>query len=299
MRVGIIGIGDICKKAYLPIISFKEDVEIVLCTRNEITLKEIKSKYRISESVNTVAELIEKNIDCAFVHSSTESHYTICKELLSNGVNVYVDKPISYALSESLELSQIAKENNKIFKVGFNRRSAPMVKNLKALGDPNIIIIEKNRVNLPGDPRVFVFDDFIHVVDTLRFLMNNDYKDLTVNSLRDSTGLKSIVINLSNDKTTAIGIMNRDNGITEEVIEYMASGKKAIVRGLVHSTYFINNEVTSKEFGDWDNTLHKRGFDTIIDSFLMDVKEGNTNYDLLDDSLKTHKLCEEIVEKLV
>ena len=31
MRIGIIGIGDICKKAYLPVITLRNDIEIILC----------------------------------------------------------------------------------------------------------------------------------------------------------------------------------------------------------------------------------------------------------------------------
>lgn len=298
MKVGIIGIGDICKKAYLPLVTLREDIELIICTRNINTLKDIQNKYKIKKGVSSIDLLIKENIDCAFVHSSTESHFDICKTLLSNGINVYVDKPISYTLNEVVELKNLAKEKNLILRVGFNRRFAPMISSLKELGNPNIVIIEKNRVNLPGDPRVFVYDDFIHVVDTLRFLMGNDYDNLTIDSKMRGNLLESIVIKLSNKNTTAIGIMNRANGIAEEVVEYMADGKKAIVRNLTHTTLFENNTTTLKEFGDWENTLHKRGFNLIINSFLEDVKSNNLNYDLLDDSIKTHELCEEILRRI-
>lgn len=298
MKVGIIGVGSICKKAYLPIITSREDIEIILCSRNKDVLLDISKKYRIQNFTTSVEELIEMGIDCAFVHSSTESHYKICEKLLNNGIHVYVDKPISYSLDEALELSNIAKKNDKMLMTGFNRRYAPMVADLKTLGKPHIIIIEKNRVNLPGIPRVFVFDDFIHVVDTLRFLIGNDYKTLTVDSLKDECGLKNVVIKLSNEFTTAIGIMNRDNGIREETMEYMASGKKAIVSNLCETSYFENGTIFTKKFGDWDHTLAKRGFINIIDDFLKRVKENTPSYDLLDDSIKTHRLCEDIIKKL-
>ena len=71
--------------------------------------------------------------------------------------------------------------------------------------------------------------------------MGDDYKTLTVDSLKDESGLKNVVIKLSNKFTTAIGIMNRDNGIREETMEYMSSGKKAIVSNLTETSYFENN----------------------------------------------------------
>ena len=272
MKVGIIGIGGICRKAYLPVITSRYDIDIILCSRNKDVLLDMSRKYRIKEFTTCVEELIKMGIDCAFVHSSTESHYEICEKLLKSGIHVYVDKPISYSLDDALKLADIAKKNGKILMTGFNRRYAPMVADLKTLGKPHIIIIEKNRVNLPGTPKVFVFDDFIHVVDTLRFLMGDDYKTLTVDSLKDESGLKNVVIKLSNKFTTAIGIMNRDNGIREETMEYMSSGKKAIVSNLTETSYFENNTTSKKKFGDWDNTLTKRGFTYIIEDFLKRVR---------------------------
>lgn len=298
MKVGIIGIGDICKKAYLPLITLMDDLEIVLCTRNATTLQETKSKYKINKAVSSVDDLINEGIECAFIHSSTDSHYDLCKKLLSSGIHVYVDKPISYNLEEALELKDLAIKNNLILKVGFNRRFAPMISSLKNLGEANIVLIQKNRVNLPGQPRIFVYDDFIHVVDTLRFLMNGAYDNFTVDARIEDNLLQSITLKLSNSKTTAIGIMNRINGITEEIVEYMAPGKKAIVRNLTHTTLLENNSTSIKEFGDWENTLHKRGFNSIISSFIDDVKTKNLNYDMLEDSIITHKLCEKILKEI-
>ena len=298
MRIGIIGIGNICKKAYLPVITAIEDLELVLCTRNENTRKEISKKYRINEAVTTVDELLKKKIDCAFVHSSTETHFSLCKTLLENGIHVYVDKPLSYNLEECIELLSIAKRNNRILKVGFNRRNAPMVHALKSIGSADLIIMQKNRVSTSMDPRVFLYDDFIHVLDTVRFLMGNDYKDITVNGLKDEKGLKNILVKLSNSTTTAIAIMNRDNGSNEENIEMMVSGKKAIVKNLTQTTFYENNITTIKEFGDWDTTLYKRGFATTIENFIEEVSSGTVSYEPLEDAIKSHKLCEKILELL-
>lgn len=298
MRVGIIGIGNICKKAYLPAITAMEDLELILCTRNENTRDEIKKKYRIDEAVSTVDELIKKKIECAFVHSSTETHFALCKTLLENGIHVYVDKPLSYNLEESIELLSIAKRNNKILKVGFNRRNAPMVNNLKTIGSAELIIMQKNRVSTSMDPRVFIYDDFIHVLDTVRFLMGNDYTGITVDGLKDEKGLKNILVKLSNSTTTAIAIMNRDNGANEENIEFMCSGKKAVVKNLTQTTFFENNITTTKDFGDWETTLYKRGFAPTIESFINEVLSGTVSHESLEDAVKSHKLCEKILELL-
>lgn len=156
MRIGIIGLGNICEKAYLPVITAIEGIEIVFCTRNKERLNSLSKKYRINEAVSTVDELINMNIDAAFVHTATESHIEIIEKLLNNNIHVYVDKPISYSYEDSIRVSNLAKEVNKILMVGFNRRFAPMYSNLKNYGTPSVIKLEKNRVNSPKDPVVFV-----------------------------------------------------------------------------------------------------------------------------------------------
>ncbi|MFQ9246361.1 MAG: hypothetical protein ACLR3R_02785 [Clostridium paraputrificum] len=71
--------------------------------------------------------------------------------------------------------------------------------------------------------------------------MNDAYDNFTVDTRIEDNLLQSITLKLSNSKTTAIGIMNRINGTTEEIVEYMSPGKKAIVRNLTHTTLIENN----------------------------------------------------------
>ena len=131
MKIGIIGLGDIAQKGYLPVLTEKENIELILCTRNIDTLKKLSKKYRITQYVQTVDELIEKGIDAAFVSTATEAHFQIAEKLLKNGVNVYIDKPISLNFNETQKLVNLAKEKGLVAMVGFNRRFAPMIKQIK------------------------------------------------------------------------------------------------------------------------------------------------------------------------
>jgi len=57
MKIGIIGLGDIAQKGYLPVLTEKENIELILCTRNINTLNKLSEKYRIMQYVQTVDEL--------------------------------------------------------------------------------------------------------------------------------------------------------------------------------------------------------------------------------------------------
>lgn len=47
LKVAMVGIGDIAQKAYLPLLSKMEGVEILLCSRNVNVVALIAKKYKI------------------------------------------------------------------------------------------------------------------------------------------------------------------------------------------------------------------------------------------------------------
>ena len=287
MRLAIIGLGAIAKKAYLPILTVKEDVELLISTRNKSVLEEISNKYNIDRAYTNIENLLEEDIDAAIISTHADGHYEIAKKLIEKGVSVYIDKPISFNFEE---------EHNVIAMVGFNRRFCPKVKDLKGRGKADIIVMQKNREYPPGDIRRFIVEDFIHVVDTLRFLMDEEVKDIDVNYLKDGNDLHNVVVTLKGNGTTAVGIMNRTAGITEENIEYMIKGNKYIVEDLVDTIEVNNSGRTKTSFGGWDPTLYKRGFEDIIDHFIESVKNKSMPNPSISDSVKTHEICEDIVK---
>jgi virulence factor len=299
MKIGMIGIGDIAQKAYLPVMTKKKDVDIILCSRNETLLKELTRSYRGLQYVTNIKELIDAQVDAVFVHAATTAHYDICKELLENGIHVYVDKPVSYHIEETRQLFQLAKEKNKILRVGFNRREAPLVKNLKELDKPDIVICQKNRVNQPSEIRTFILDDFIHVVDTIRYLLEDKVVSYHVKGIIKDKLLYSVTLQLIGQQGTAIGIMNRESGKTEERLEYICAGEKRILEDLNSLTIYKNGVETRQKFGDWEPVLNRRGFEQITDCFLKDIGDKNAYMEQDEFSLETHELCEEIILKLI
>lgn len=299
MRIGIIGIGDIAQKAYLPVVTRKKDIEIILCSRNEALLKEVTREYRGIQYVTGIDKLIEIGIDAAFVHTSTASHYEVCRKLLENGIHVYVDKPMSYHMEEARELFVLAKEKNRILRVGFNRREAPLIKDLKLLEKPDIVICQKNRHQQPSDIRTYIFDDFIHVIDTIRYLLEDEITSYSIKGKVKDGLLYSVTLQLIGKRGTAIGIMNRDSGRKEEKLEFICPGEKRIIEELNNLTIYRGEAEIHQKFGDWEPVLSRRGFDQITDHFLEDAAKVNSFMPQDEDSLATHELCETIVQQLL
>lgn len=299
MKIGMIGIGDIAQKAYLPVLSHYDDIELHLCTRNEDVLKKMAAMYHIEKTYEHVDALIESGIEAAFIHSSTESHAEIVEKLLDKNIHVFVDKPIAYDGKTSESLVEKAKAKGLILMVGFNRRFAPPYEPLKELVDPNLIIVEKHRAHHPDDARTFVFDDFIHVIDTLLNLYPGEIEHIHIEGRLEGNQLYHVVLELKSAHCTAIGIMNRDAGINEEVVKVFSPEETRIVKNINEVSFLTGREV-ARQFGDdWEPMLQKRGFHAMTRYFIDSVKNNAAKDWDYEEDLKRHVIAEIVVRELL
>ena len=299
LKIGIVGLGDIAQKAYLPVVS-KKKVQCHLFSRNESTLRQVAQTYRFSNTHSSIDSLIGTGIQAAFVHAATSSHFEIVEKLLQNNIHVYVDKPLTYDLQSSEKLIALAEEKGLILLVGFNRRYAPAYRQLKTLAYHNMVVMQKNRQSLPADVRTFIFDDFIHVVDTLLYFFPHHIEKINVSGRKKGNMLYHVVVQLTSTAgVSAIGIMNRDSGTTEEILEVFSPEAKMVAYNVSDVFIHKNKQTIKAGTDDWTSTLHKRGFEQIVDDFLNAVESGRAPQISLHDQLRTHKICEEVVEKLL
>ncbi|MEV0492603.1 Gfo/Idh/MocA family protein [Streptomyces atratus] len=296
MKVGCIGLGDIAQKAYLPVLTSLPGVELHLQTRTSATLAAVAASHRIPpEQCHTELDsLIAQGLDAAFVHAPTSVHPEITDRLLRAGVATYVDKPLAYELADSERLVNRAEERGVSLAVGFNRRFAPGY--AQCIEHPReLILMQKNRVGLPEEPRAMVLDDFIHVVDTLRFLVPGPVEHTVVTARIREGLMHHVVLQLSGDGFTAIGAMNRLSGSTEERLEVSGQDSK---REVVNLAEVIDHrgQPSLRRRGDWVPVARQRGIEQCVLSFLDAVRAGKPLS--ARDALETHELCERILRDL-
>ncbi|TDO77734.1 virulence factor [Halanaerobium saccharolyticum] len=297
MKIGIIGLGDIAQKAYLPLITQLEEVEPYFCTRTETTLRRLGKKYRVDKLFTSLEELLKEDLDAAFVHAATEAHYPLVKKLLQNKIPTFVDKPISYHLEQTEELINLAQNNNVVLMTGFNRRYVPTYRSLLEIQNPRTIIMEKNRIDQPGETRSFILDDFIHVIDTISYLMGEVDLDLIeVNKIKRNDKLIQVSLTLKNGENTAIGIMNRDNAITEEILEVMGLKVKKKIKNITQIVDYTDGGEKFSQTAGWNKMGYDRGFVDMIAEFLERIKKGENNKQELTADLLTHRLAEKVVK---
>lgn len=298
MKIGVIGLGDITQKAYLPVYSSISGIEFHLYTRNQDKLHELARQYRFEHIHSSMESLIESGIQAAFVHTATRAHESIVRKLLESNIHVFVDKPITYDYESSKALVELASEKGLILTVGFNRRYAPVNKKLKEVADPNVVIVQKNRKQLPDDPRTFIFDDFIHVVDTLRFLFPYPVEEMIIHGRMEGDQLYSVVLQFISGGKIGIGIMNRDNGTTEEIAEVMGPYEKRTAYNVSKLSISKDQMVYEIRDNDWQQTLEKRGFIQMVDDFIQAIKTSGKPFISAEDALVTHQICEKVLKKV-
>ncbi|MDT6982636.1 Gfo/Idh/MocA family protein [Streptomyces lusitanus] len=293
MKVGCIGLGDIAQKAYLPVLAVQPGVELHLQTRTPATLERVGDALHLpaAQLHADLDALIAAGLDAAFVHAPTDVHPQIVTRLLQAGVPTYVDKPLAYELADSERLVTLAEERGVSLAVGFNRRHAPGY--AQCADHPReLILMQKNRVGLPEEPRRMILDDFIHVVDTLRFLAPGQIDDVTVRARTEDGLLHHVVLQLAGEGFTALGVMNRLSGSAEEILEVSGQDTK---RQVVNLAEVIDHkgQPTVRRRGDWVPVSRQRGIEQAALAFLDAVRAGKTLS--ARDALATHELCERVV----
>lgn len=297
LRVGVIGLGDIAQKAYLPVLSGRGDVALRLMTRDPDRLAQVSRRYGIPSATTRLDHLLEDGIDAAFVHASTPAHPDLVERLLTAGVPVLVDKPLASTFAEASHLVDLAERLHVSLAVGFNRRFAPAYASLAGL-DPAVVLMEKNRPALPGEPRRLVFDDFIHVVDTVRSLIPQGLGEEQATVWCSVAGglLTTVTLALRVGGTTGLGVMHRVSGAEEETVEVLGDGFKHRVVDLAetwHAQAADPRGVRMTGRDGWTPVSTVRGFAAMCDAFLTAVRAGRVLS--ARDALRTHEICEQVV----
>lgn len=299
LHVALVGLGDIAAKAYLPVLATDPSVAPVLITRDDQRRAALQSAWRIPEAYATVEEaaVAGARLDAAFVHAATVAHAPIAITLIDAGVPTFVDKPIALSADDARMVVERARAAEVSFAACFNRRFTPTYAQAAAMPGVDTVVLTKNRVDLPDDPRIVVFDDYVHVVDTLRFLVTPEPEDVQVVARPGPDGgLARVAITLRQGHRLGVGIMDRTSGQTIEILEAMAPAQAMVVTDLVDVVHRVDGMAQHRQPNNWASVSQQRGFVAMVGHLLDSVRAG----EVLDgaDALATHDLCEEILRQV-
>ena len=303
-RIGIWGCGAIARKAYFPLLASWDDVEIAgVYSRTQNSVDEVCKKWHIPFGTTDADQLIDQDIQAAFVITATPGHFDIAQKLLSQGIDVFVEKPATQSSAQTQILTDLARQNKRIFMVGFNRRYAPLYRLAKerfAGRHIGFCTVEKHRTSA-YHTSLFNnhLDDTIHQIDLLCFYSPNPKALYTSYEIKEGKlvgaasiaeleggGIGMVINSLQagawQERVTLFG-----EGLT---IEVNAFRELRIKQGESEEVYGTDRP------GRWYPELVERGFFGEIDHFFQCMRSRQEPETNGDEAVKTQLFMEKLVE---
>jgi len=124
-----------------------------ICDTDPKILEQIASRYPQANTESKYQRVLQnREIKGVVIASPVTLHYSMAKEVLLAGKDVFVEKPLALRVEEGQELVEIAEETGRILMVGHLLEYHPAVVKLKELVDKGelgkIQYIYSNRLNL-------------------------------------------------------------------------------------------------------------------------------------------------------
>ena len=142
IRTAIVGIGFV-GVAHIEALRRLGNVEIVAICDTNNSLKKAKKLF-VEYAYTSYQKMInEQQLDFIHICTLNNTHFDIAKYAMSKGVNVVLEKPMTFNSNEAIELVKYAKDKNLITAVNFHNRLYPAcayIKDIISKGDIGEVI---------------------------------------------------------------------------------------------------------------------------------------------------------------
>ncbi|AYH01317.1 Gfo/Idh/MocA family oxidoreductase [Pectobacterium parmentieri] len=299
-RIGVVGLGSIAQKAYLPILSQAERWELVgAYSPDQQKTQRICQHYRMTSF--SALDALAAHCDAVFVHSSTASHFSVVSHLLKAGVDIYVDKPLAETLEQAEALVELAEQQQKILMVGFNRRFAPCYQQLKQrLDQPASLRMDKHRIDSvgPQDVRFTLLDDYLHVVDTALWLAGGDVElnDGVLHANADGQLLYA-EHHFQSGNCQVTTSMHRQAGSQREWVQAVAKGNLYQVDEMRGWREDREGMTFTPAVPSWQTTLEQRGFVGAVHHFMTAIEQRKPAETSGNQALLSQRMIEKLLRK--
>jgi virulence factor len=302
VALAVLGLGEIARKAHLPVLAARSDVNVVaLVSRSSRGAAELAAQYRFPIQATTLDEVIACHPAGALVLTESGSHPELTCRLLEAGIAVYLEKPMAVDMAGARQVAACAQRTSQLLMVGFNRRYAPLYQQMKALfPDQTAGLCHLIKTRQPGglkqSPTTAVWDDVIHLIDLSRWLMGDPqqvHATVRYGSEGEFVGL-SVQFEYLNGRAATLAHL-RAGGVQERVEMYNTCTSARVEDLEVLQTQ--QDGVTKTHTHDpWTPMLTRRGFTSALDHFLNCLRNGQPPIQSAQGALKSHELAQTILD---
>ncbi len=315
IRVAFVGAGSMANSAHYPSLASLEDVEIAaICELDEARLNAtadkfgVKGRYAARNFDDYQRMVADINPDAVYVIGQPNIMYPIWKWFLEQGRNLYIEKPLGLSLHQARSLAYLAHKHGCITQVSFQRRSCPLVVQLRdecLKRGPMVHAVCEFYKYAPTpflDARDHMMDDGVHAIDTLRWMCGGEVVEIL--PVTRSVGVP--------DLNFFAVLLRFDNGATGIMLNSWTSGRR-VFRVQMHAPGICaeaEHEGKGVLYADgdtagiWYDTREVAGSDELYQyggfrakhrEFIDCVKTKQQPSSCFADALKTMEVAEKIL----
>ena len=310
MRVAVIGAGGMAARVHYPSLASFDDVEIAaICDINPERLNEVGNQYNIEKRYSDYRQMV-KDIEPDAVYAIGQPHlmYDIWMDLLENGQNLYIEKPLGITMHQAKALAYTAEKHNCITQVSFQRRSSDMLNLLRneclKRGPITHAVCKfyKSDIHPFLGARDRMMDDTVHSIDTVRWMCGGDV--VKIESATKRVGVPDI--------NFISATLHFDNGAIGYLINSWSSGRRIFAvemhapnicaeadhegKGYLYADGDIKGvEYDAKTVSGSDEFYVFGGFRNKHREFIDCVRERRLPSSHFGDALKTMEIAEKIL----
>ena len=309
LRVGVIGAGNYANVIFLPIIrKHRLTTPYAIASARGLHAMQSANKFGFQIASSDENELLNnKDVDIAVILTQHDSHATLSGTALAKGKHVYCEKPLAIDKDGiGIITDQFNKMNHPYFTVGYNRRFAPFIKDIKdALKDNQEPIYAHYRVNagyLPldhwlHDPQTGggrLIGEGCHFIDLMLYLIGSSPTRVNVQALPNSGKYLNdnmlISINFSDGSIATIAYLaNGSRAAGKEYLELFSGGRSIYMDDFKKLQIFNQSKQTKRSFLKQDKG-HAAAWDAFVKS-IVDQSPPPISYEELIQSTYTTLAC--------
>ena len=149
-RFGLIGAGGFATSKLIPGLLTAGFEPAMVASASGLSAESARQRFGFSAAVGSDEVLDAEDLDLLVIATQHDSHADLVSEGLRRGRAVYVEKPLALDWSQVGVVQAALEDSQAPLFVGFNRRYAPLARELKALGPPRLMSYRVNAGRLPA-----------------------------------------------------------------------------------------------------------------------------------------------------
>lgn len=306
VKIGFIGAGSFAQNFLLP--NLKNQHLVSVATNRSNTARNVANKFGFETCTGDADNIINnEDINTVFIATPHHLHAKYVIKALNANKNVFVEKPLCLTSNELEEIKEAAVKSKGQLMVGFNRRFAPQIVELKnKLGNalPKAINYRINAGKVAAnhwinDPEIGggrIIGEACHFIDLCRFIADSPIKKITANALSSANSIQdtvSISIAFENGSIASISYFsNGSKKLAKEYLEVFCGEQSIILDDFKTATIYGKSKHKTKL------AQQEKGHQQEIAAFIEAVKQGTPLPISFEECYESTKATFEVVEQL-